>query len=136
MLGSKSFSKKTRSGKVLKVVKEVYLRDDICCGSELCEECKQSAAKLQKEGEYFVVDTNVVLQQMDLLERLSSKWNVVVLQTVLSELQNKHPHHYARLRKLCSDETSHFYVFSNEVFRYLAKFSELRILQRNLYWKW
>ncbi len=39
MLRNKSFAKKTRKGGVLLVQREVYLRDDIPCGSTLCELC-------------------------------------------------------------------------------------------------
>ena len=42
MLTTRTFLKKTRRGKVLKVVREHYLRDDIPCGVADCgsEECK------------------------------------------------------------------------------------------------
>ena len=50
MLQSKAFVKKTRKGKVLKVVREHYLRDDIWSGSPLAH--------------YLIVDTNIVLQQV------------------------------------------------------------------------
>uniref|UniRef100_A0A8C6Q5A8 Exosome complex exonuclease RRP44 n=1 Tax=Nothobranchius furzeri TaxID=105023 RepID=A0A8C6Q5A8_NOTFU len=70
MLKSKTFVKKTRSGGVMKVVREHYLRDDIWCGSETCTECKQDSPVLQKDvcvesnlcsyPHYLVPDTNVV----------------------------------------------------------------------------
>jgi len=34
MIKLKTFLKKTRTGKVLKIVREHYLRDDLGCGSE------------------------------------------------------------------------------------------------------
>lgn len=74
MLKSKTFVKKTRSGGVMKVVREHYLRDDIWCGSEVCTECKQESTVLQKDAcmesslcsypHYLVPDTNVVLHQV------------------------------------------------------------------------
>ena len=39
MLSHKTFLKKTRRGKVIKVVREHYLRDDIGCGIIECPEC-------------------------------------------------------------------------------------------------
>ena len=36
----KSYVKKTRSGGILKIVKEHYMRDDIWCGVIGCRECK------------------------------------------------------------------------------------------------
>jgi hypothetical protein len=129
MLKKQSFVKKTRAGKVVKVVREHYLRDDISCGSRACDRCEhltppilstkqEGAAKgcdalysdadnqqqqqqqqqqeqadtangtadinVEQEtliheediddmvttsvGEYVILDTNVVLHQIDLLE--------------------------------------------------------------------
>ena len=39
MLSHKTFLKKTRRGKVIKVVREHYLRDDLGCGIIKCPEC-------------------------------------------------------------------------------------------------
>ena len=39
MLSHKTFMKKTRRGKVIKVVREHYLRDDIGCGVRGCQDC-------------------------------------------------------------------------------------------------
>lgn len=74
MLKSKTFVKKTRSGGVLKIVREHYLRDDIWCGSEVCQECKDEAPVLQENActgstlcvysHYLIPDTNVVLHQV------------------------------------------------------------------------
>jgi len=74
MLKSKTFVKKTRSGGVLKIVREHYLRDDIWCGSEVCKECKDEAPVLQEDAciesnlcsypHYLIPDTNVVLHQV------------------------------------------------------------------------
>uniref|UniRef100_A0A673CSV2 Exosome complex exonuclease RRP44 n=1 Tax=Sphaeramia orbicularis TaxID=375764 RepID=A0A673CSV2_9TELE len=74
MLKSKTFVKKTRSGGVLKIVREHYLRDDIWCGSEVCTECKQESTVLQRDTciesnlcaypHYLIPDTNVVLHQV------------------------------------------------------------------------
>ena len=74
MLKSKTFVKKTRSGGVMKIVREHYLRDDIWCGSEICTECKQESTVLQRDSciesdlcsspHYLLPDTNVVLHQV------------------------------------------------------------------------
>eukprot|EP00061_Rhincodon_typus_P009534 g33115.t1 len=84
MLKSKSFVKKTRSGGVLKVVREHYLRDDILCGWAPCEECgsrgrcpspgqnptpsgltdnPHTDSQLCPRPHYLLPDTNVVLHQ-------------------------------------------------------------------------
>ena len=65
MLQSRAFVKKTKKGKVLKVVREHYLRDDIWSGCPLDPECDPDAFKLSgTANHYLVVDTNIVLQQV------------------------------------------------------------------------
>ena len=92
MLRKKSFVKKTRKGNIVQIQREHYLRDDIGCGSLLCDAClfPHSLRKLDGEvvvgddgedmddyedsgrvesGEgsiptYLVVDTNIVLHQV------------------------------------------------------------------------
>uniref|UniRef100_A0A8C7IHW2 Exosome complex exonuclease RRP44 n=1 Tax=Oncorhynchus kisutch TaxID=8019 RepID=A0A8C7IHW2_ONCKI len=80
MLKSKTFVKKTRSGGIMKIVREHYLRDDIWCGSEVCTECKQEETVLQKDTyiesnlcsfpHYLLPDTNIVLSQVSYCRRM------------------------------------------------------------------
>ena len=113
MLTTKTFLKKTRQGKVIKVVREHYLRDDIPCGSQGCQtECKElyeselhqercnqvvllSANPTSKTGlldfdHYVIIDTNVALEEIDLLEDANGLENVVLLQVRVQPLTN-HP---------------------------------------------
>ncbi|XP_047968505.1 exosome complex exonuclease RRP44 homolog A-like [Salvia hispanica] len=114
MLQSKSFVKKTKQGKVMKVVREHYLRDDIYCGAPFCKVCDVTGARLDSNAStIIVVDTNVVLHQIDLLENPAVD-NVVVLSIVLEEVKNKNLAVYNRLRALCSNTLRRFFVFSNE----------------------
>ncbi|GAB2254227.1 hypothetical protein Droror1_Dr00022036 [Drosera rotundifolia] len=114
MLQSKSFVKKTKGGKLLKVVREHYLRDDIYCGHPACTVCDVKSAKLSSNIlTVLVVDTNVVLHQIDLLENPAID-NVVVLSVVMEEVKNKNLSVYNRVRALCSNPSRHFFVFSNE----------------------
>ncbi|KAL5984268.1 Exosome complex exonuclease RRP44 A [Asimina triloba] len=114
MLQSKSFVRKTKQGKVLKVVREHYLRDDIYCGASICKVCDSSAARLSSSASpILIVDTNVVLHQIDLLENPAIN-DVVVLSVVLEEVRNKNLSVYNRLRALCSNNARKFFVFSNE----------------------
>ena len=77
MLKAKTFVKKTKRGNIIKVVREHYLRDDLSCGSTLCQVCPNlSPAKLgdmQKaesalvpNPHYLVIDTNVALHQVNI----------------------------------------------------------------------
>jgi exosome complex exonuclease DIS3/RRP44 len=42
-LSAKVYVRSTRSGKVQKIVREVYLREDIPCASKLCRICPKIA---------------------------------------------------------------------------------------------
>ncbi|XP_056252232.1 exosome complex exonuclease RRP44 [Seriola aureovittata] len=123
MLKSKTFVKKTRSGGVMKIVREHYLRDDIWCGSEVCTVCKQESTVLQKDAciesnlcsypHYLIPDTNVVLHQIDILEDPVIR-NVIILQTVLQEVRHRSAPVYKRLKDIIHEKEKHFYTFTNE----------------------
>jgi len=125
MLAQKTFIKKTRRGNIIKVVREHYLRDDIWCGSPLCQECEQEQenCKLEKKPlsrsslvstpHYLVLDTNIVLDQIDLLES-EGLANVIILHTVLEEVRHRSSPVYKRLKDIVANPKRHFYVFVNE----------------------
>ena len=111
-LAQKTFYRKTKRGKILKVVREHYLRVDIWCGIEKCPSCLGSAdeneeplmnnevigakneaflersgansklkSSLIKGSHFLVLDTNVVLNEIDLLETATKGLeNVILLQ--------------------------------------------------------
>ncbi|AET03578.2 putative exoribonuclease II [Medicago truncatula] len=117
MLHNKSFVKKTKGGKVIRQVREHYLRDDIYCGAPSCTICNTSGARLSASpSTILVLDTNVVLNQIDLLENPAID-DVVVLSIVLDEVKNKNLSVYNRLRAICSNPMRKFFVFSNEYHR-------------------
>ena len=89
---------------LFQVVREHYLRDDLSCGildfdrdpvplslenkpanCGILDESPVSASSRFKDSHYVVVDTNVVLNQIDVLEA-DGLTNVVILQTVLQEV--------------------------------------------------
>ncbi|KAK9129204.1 hypothetical protein Sjap_009691 [Stephania japonica] len=111
---NKSFFAKTKEGRVLKVLREHYLRSDIYCGASACEVCNSTVARLSSDASaIIIVDSNVVLHQIDLLENPAIN-DVVVLSTVREEVKNKNLSVYNRLRALCSNPLRRFYVFINE----------------------
>ena len=115
---NRSFVKKTKAGRVMKVVREHYLRDDIYVGSELAAPefrgPDPSTWKLAKDASaYVVVDTNVALHQMDLLAH-KCVTDVVVPSVVLEECRARSRPSYERLRQLCQDPAKRFFVFANE----------------------
>ncbi|KAK4110511.1 RNB-domain-containing protein [Canariomyces notabilis] len=132
-ISSKIYVRSTKSGKVQKIVREVYLRQDIPCSSRLCRICLKTAPKdaagrpvpfvlsdapagtsTFPQGHYLVPDTNAFLSAMDLFEQSSAFYDVVVLQIVLEELRNRSLPLYNRLISLTKSEDKRFYVFFNE----------------------
>ncbi|OAQ72858.1 mitotic control protein dis3 [Pochonia chlamydosporia 170] len=132
-ISSKVYVRSTRSGKVQKIVREVYLRTDIPCSSKICKAClvgaprnasqqiqpfvlseKPAGTKAFPQGHYLVPDTNALLNAMDLFEQSSAFYDVIVLQTVLEELRNRSLPLYNRLIGLTKSEDKRFYVFFND----------------------
>ncbi|KAL0075876.1 hypothetical protein J3Q64DRAFT_1773142 [Phycomyces blakesleeanus] len=140
MLRSKSFVKRTRKGNVVKVVKEHYLRDDISCSSAACSECEQTQPVLSPEprststikAHYLIPDTNVFMNQLDIMEHPSIK-NVVVLQTVKEELRHLSLPVYNRVTSILADKNKRFYMFANEHHRdtYVEKLKDESPNDRN-----
>ena len=139
MIKLKTFLKKTRRGKVLKIVREHYLRTDIACGSDICQECPEpmnvtdenTPPKYSTLSEnprpsfptpfpgrhYLVLDTNIILNQIDVLEvpmKDGGLGDVIILQTVLEEVRHRSSPIYKRLKDIVADQSRHFYIFINE----------------------
>jgi len=133
-LSSKTYLRTLKSGKVQKIVRELYLRQDIPCSSLLCTACLDIApagfhrqsepfvlsatpAGTQKfpQGHYLVPDTNAFLTAMDLFESEGNVFqDVIVLQTVLEEVKNRSLPLYNRLIALTKNDGKRFYVFFND----------------------
>ncbi|CEP21260.1 dis3 [Cyberlindnera jadinii] len=123
---------RSRNGNASKIVREHYLRNDIPCLSRACQRCGELVApdangqlskfilspeplSLKEVGRhYVVVDTNIILQAIDLLENNQIFFDVIVPQTVLDEVRNKSFPIYNRIRTLCQDNEKRFIVFHNE----------------------
>ncbi|KFY12408.1 hypothetical protein V491_06804 [Pseudogymnoascus sp. VKM F-3775] len=132
-ISSKVFVRSTKAGKVQKIVRELYLRQDIPCSSKLCTGClataprdaggnaapfvlseKPAGTKAFPQGHYLVPDTNALLNATDLFEQTSAFYDVIILQTVLEELKNRSLPLYNRLIGLTNSEDKRFYVFFND----------------------
>jgi len=99
------FVKRTRRGQVKTHVRQQYLRDDLPTGSPHLDE-PHLEPKLAG-ARYLVLDTNVVLHQIDLLER-PTLCDVIVTQTVLDEVRHNKISVHKRLRALIADEKRRF----------------------------
>ncbi|KAI5289628.1 exosome catalytic subunit dis3 [Ascosphaera aggregata] len=130
---SKVFVRSTKSGKVQKIVRELYLRQDIPCSSKLCPVClsfaptdangnvtpfvlseRPAGTRRFTRGHYLMPDTNALLNGMDLFEHTEAFYDVIILQTVLEELKNISLPLYNRLISLVRSEAKRYYLFFNE----------------------
>ena len=125
----------TRRGRVLRKVREHYLRDDLGCGT-LChvglqpiklEELPPAPVTELGTGDsvYLILDTNVVLKQMDLLEHtVTNKTSdavgagplsrCIILQTVLDEAKHQNLSIFNRLQALLTSPERQHVMFPNE----------------------
>ncbi|KAJ5899123.1 Exosome complex exonuclease dis3 [Penicillium taxi] len=132
-VASKVFVRSTKGGKVQKIVRELYLRQDIPCSSQICSICptvapadatgtvapfvlsdRPAGTKAFPRGHYIVPDTNALLNGMDLFEHTGAFYDVIILQTVLEELRNQSLPLYNRLLSLIKTDEKRFYLFFNE----------------------
>ncbi|KAF5369035.1 hypothetical protein D9758_002962 [Tetrapyrgos nigripes] len=125
VITQRKFFKKTARGKVVKVLRERYLRDDVGCGIESCRECTSSDGELLPaagdlthqlfpNGHFILPDTNVFLSQMDLLESDLFRSPIILLQTVLEEVRHRSLPLYNRLKALTKSEDKRIWTFYNE----------------------
>ncbi|GFZ46672.1 Chromosome disjunction protein 3 [Saitozyma sp. JCM 24511] len=140
-LSQTKFLKKTARGKVLNFLRERYVRDDIACGFEECHLCadfpgfKPVLPKrgytlhtkfAAKEGHWLVIDTNVVLHQMDLLSALPLALPIIIPSTTIRETRHRSLPLHNRLQQLVQDEERKVWVWWNEESRDTATFQEER----------
>ena len=117
-----AYHKLTRRGTCRKQVREVYLRDDLPCGFSECASCAGlsgggCAPSLRSPaacGSVLVLDTNVVLHQLDFLEGAGDALaDVVVPATVLEEVRHRSGGAHARLLALLRAPARRFFAFAN-----------------------
>ncbi|KAI0683293.1 RNB-domain-containing protein [Cytidiella melzeri] len=127
----RKFFKKTARGKVIKVLRERYLRDDVGCGIQSCSVCLSSqdaAVPLSHtlpasgsvdhpsfpNGHFVLPDTNIFLAQMDLMESPLFASPIIILQTVMEEVRHRSLPLYNRLKALLKADEKRTWVFYNE----------------------
>ncbi|KAH6915185.1 mitotic control protein dis3 [Coprinopsis sp. MPI-PUGE-AT-0042] len=125
----RKFFKKTAKGKVIKVLRERYLRDDIGCGIQNCHACTADSCTSQENcisdasadehsqfpnGHFVMPDTNVFLSQMDLMESPLFNPPILLLQTVVEEVRHRSLPLYNRLKALMAADDKKIWLFYNE----------------------
>ena len=66
---NRAFVTRTRRGQVKTHVRQTYLRDDLPTGSPFLDAAELEPKLSASASRYLVLDTNVVLHQIDLLEK-------------------------------------------------------------------
>ncbi|KRY83969.1 Exosome complex exonuclease RRP44 [Trichinella pseudospiralis] len=129
---------------LVKVRRDRYIRDDICCGIVDCKLCldvwnlnlikldkvQRSPSKVVDSRHILLLDTNIIRHQVDVLtdERFS---NIIICNTVLKELKQCFGQRI--FRTFLTDEKKAVYIFKNEFFRgtCIVRNSEETIDERN-----
>lgn len=126
----KSFFRRSKRGQISKVVHEKYLRQDDCVGylgATRTAVSKSEFKQLYGHSEYIIVlDTNIALQELDVLEYkatgnkkgMSNKGplhDLVILQTVLTEVKHNNLSAYQRVKNMLSDEDRQCLFIPNEM---------------------
>ena len=95
------------------------------CGSIACELCDQaehlkilsekpvSQSSLFPYPHYLVLDTNVVLNQIDVFEE-PVICNIIILQTVLDEVKHRSSSVFMKLRDIIANKSRQIHIFINE----------------------
>jgi hypothetical protein len=115
-----TFFKRTRKGKVLRFVREKYVRSDlgygVLHGNVLDSQTLQRLVEESNHKTLVFVDTNIVLHEIDLLEQQSPATSLLVFtQTVLQELRHLNFAAFKRAQALMEDNTRSIIFFPNEL---------------------
>uniref|UniRef100_A0A914US77 Protein DIS3 homolog n=1 Tax=Plectus sambesii TaxID=2011161 RepID=A0A914US77_9BILA len=121
----KIFHKNTRSGGIVKVVREHYLRNDIPCGLPNCTICpsaergllsdvdNSSISSVINEQHIILVDVSILLHKTDVLADDCFS-NVIIAQTAWEAVKQKSPPAYKKVHHLVFHEERGFFVFMND----------------------
>lgn len=101
------------------------MRTDLWCGSSSCVICPHeehdrvlskdpvSKSSIYPHGHYLILDTNVILDQIDVFEENVIE-DIIILQTVLDEVKHRSAAVYKRLRDILKVPGRRIYTFVNE----------------------
>jgi exosome complex exonuclease DIS3/RRP44 len=118
--------KRTRRGKIRKLVRPVYFRDDISCGVISCSICSEKDGvfcqpSLEAMKRILIVDPETACTQTDFVLSDECMSNCVLSYTALNAVQQTNRARADKLRNLCkphvdgdSNNKRSFYSFPNE----------------------
>jgi hypothetical protein len=104
-------------GKIVRIVREHYLRSDIFCQSKACtKQCHHENPILPTATEtnhYAIIEPTTLVDFLELFEQKELK-NIIVPQTILLDVQERGSMKtYQRVREIASDARRNCVVFCN-----------------------
>lgn len=114
-----TFFRKNRRGGVALTVNETYLRNDSTMlgnmdGKDVNVEDFLALLQSAHSARVLIVDTNVILHQIDLIETEIELIDLVIVPlTTLSELKKLNLSVFKRMTTLIQSESRHFLVYAN-----------------------
>lgn len=116
----KGYFRRTRRGKVVKIVQEKYIRNDLeygfINGKSASREVLVYIVTQAPHKQLLLIDTNIALHQIDVLEyNCPATATIVVVQTVLQELKHLNLSVYRRVLALIKDQSRNFIFYPNEI---------------------
>lgn len=116
----KCFYRRTRKGKVVRLVNEKQIRNDLgcgyLCGHMIFQDKFKNIVSQAPHKQVLLIDTNIAVHQIDVLEHNCPATSfVIIIQTVLQEAKHLNLSVFHRLSALIRDESKSFIFFPNEV---------------------
>ncbi|KAH9321863.1 hypothetical protein KI387_016502, partial [Taxus chinensis] len=119
----RDFKVRKRSKTLSINLQEIYLRDDIPCGSAACHTCLQSSPRLPRNASHYLIpNADALLNFWEVLD-LPQVTAVVYLASVMREVQlRSNQRNWRRLRLLFSDKRRQNFYFDDEhcIFTWLS----------------
>lgn len=111
----RDFKVRKKSNTVSSNLQEIYLRDDIPCGSAVCRKCVQSSPRLPADvSHYLIPDANALLKFWEVLD-LPQVTAVIYLASVIREVQvRSNQRNWRRLRLLFLDKRRQNFYYDDE----------------------
>ncbi|CRH00766.1 exosome complex exonuclease RRP44, putative [Plasmodium relictum] len=97
----KYFYKCNLNHRITKIIREVYLRNDISCGIEKCNICENKKKKLlDGERDILILDMNTIIKYMDFLYDCNID-NILIPITIYEHIRAFNKILYNKLHELC-----------------------------------
>ncbi|GAB67192.1 mitotic control protein dis3 homologue, partial [Plasmodium cynomolgi strain B] len=135
----KCFYKCSANHRITKIVREVYLRNDISCGVERCNICENKNKKkyLDSEKSILILDINTIVKYIDFLYECSLD-NILIPLTIYEHVRTFNKILHKKLHELCYEtddsnpsSSKRYSVFANKYckFTYVDDNADLKTKQ-------